>query len=533
MAAEVRHGRVAKDMPAHHQGSVDDRLSASGDGAGSDPEQRTSMVRSRRWLRSYAVPFTVLLLAALYILFVSTYAVDVPRGDDGATVALIHSAVHGPFPFKYFWGQHLESRIFFPNLIFLAVGYLDHLDFRTVMFLSASLLIGAFLLLLRLFRVYLGRPLNAFPVLLVGFVWFSLIDVTNALWAFQIAWYVVLVCLIAIPYLLLVSRWPRTLNVALAIVVGVVATFSSLQGVIAWPEGLFLLLWATPWVRRTVVEVSCWLLACTLSGVAFLHGYVVGAATGLCPPAHNCSLGNSLEHPVSLARFTIVLVGESFRTVHGLSTLSYEVIGVALIALAVVVVVQSIREMRTRERRIPLPLTLIGVALMFDVLIALGRVNFGDTTTGQYAMPQTLLLTGLVIFAVSRLPSRGGAHALSGYALLGYSAIVILVFAQTVIATDFGLRQANAIKQQAILEARLDANFTKIPASEDECYESIVLAGGLHISPFGLVEFSGENDELMRDQWSLFQPASYRRLQAEGLPRVPSCEGHPSSNSPP
>ncbi len=232
------------------------------------------MVRSRRRLRSYAVPFTVFLLAALYILFVWTYSVDVPRGDDGGTVLLVHSALHGHFSFAYFWSQHLESRIFVLNLIFLAIGYLDHFDLRTVMILSVLLLIGAFLLLMRLFRVYLDRPLTALPVLLVGFVWFSLIDVTNALWAFQIAWYVVLFCLIAIPYLLLVSRWPRTLNVALAIIAAVVATFSALQGVIAWPEGLFLLLWATPWVRRTVIEIGCWLLACTLSGVAFLRGYI-------------------------------------------------------------------------------------------------------------------------------------------------------------------------------------------------------------------------------------------------------------------
>ena len=183
MAADVRRGGLAKEVPARYHGSVGDRPLASGDGAGSEPEHRTSIEASRRGLRSYAVPFAVFLLAALYLLFVWTYAVDVPRDDDGGTVLLVHSALHGQFSFRYFWGQHLESRIFVLNLIFLAVGYLDHLDLRTVMFLSALLLIGAFLLLLRLFRVYLDRPLTALPVLLVGFVWFSLIDVTNALWA--------------------------------------------------------------------------------------------------------------------------------------------------------------------------------------------------------------------------------------------------------------------------------------------------------------------------------------------------------------
>ena len=136
MAADVRAGRIAKEVPAHDQGSFDDRLQPSGDGGGSELEQRTSIVRSRRRLRSYTVPITVFLLAALYLLFVLTYSVDVPRGDDGGTVLLIHSALHGHFSFAYFWSQHLESRIFALNLIFLAIGYLDHFDLRTVMILT-------------------------------------------------------------------------------------------------------------------------------------------------------------------------------------------------------------------------------------------------------------------------------------------------------------------------------------------------------------------------------------------------------------
>ena len=167
---------------------------------------------------------------------------------------------------------------------------------------------------------------------------------------------------------------------------------------------------------------------------------------------------------------------------------------------------------------------------MFDVLIALGRLSFGGAPAGQYAMPQTLLLAGLVIFAISRLPSGGGARALSGFALFGYSAMVILVLAQTVIATDFGLRQGNAIKQSAIQQARLDANFAQVPAAERECYESHVLAGGLLINHFGLAELGLERSDLLHDQWSVFQPASYRRFQAEGLPRVPLCDGHPASH---
>ncbi len=268
MAADDRHRLVTADVPPRDQGSADDRILPSEDGVGCALQDHASLVGPRRRLCSCIVPALVFLLAASYLLFVLAYSVDVPLGDDWGTVALIHPALHGHFQFGSFWLQHLESRIFFPNLIFLAVGYVDHFDLRTVVLLSALIHIGAFLLLLRLFRVYLGRPLTAVPVLLLGFVWFSVADSHNALWGFQIAWYIALFCFIAIPYLLLISPWPRNLNVAMAIAAAIVATFSALQGVIAWPEGFVLLLWATPWVRRTRAEAGIWLLMCTLSAVS-------------------------------------------------------------------------------------------------------------------------------------------------------------------------------------------------------------------------------------------------------------------------
>ena len=364
---------------------------------------------------------------------------------------------------------------------------------------------------------------------MLGLVWFSLIDVTNALWGFQIAWYMVLFCLIAIPYLLLVSRWPRNVNLAVAIAAAIVATFSALQGVIAWPEGLLLLLWATPRVRRTVAEVGTWLLMCTLSGVAFLHGYSPSEGIALCP-SRNCSLRYSLEHPVSLAKYVLVLVGASFSAFRGLATPGYELIGAVLISLAVFVVVQSIRQRRNGADRIPLPLTLVGVGLTFDVLIALGRVGFGDDKNPQYAMPQTLLLAGLIIFAVSRLSSRNRDRSRSVLAALGYPTLVMIVIVQAITATDFGLQQANLIKKAALLSARIEVNAARIPASEATCFSFEIQ--GLDLSPQRQAIFVLELSELRQDQLSIFQPASYRRFQAEGLPRKPICDGPPASRPP-
>lgn len=520
----MRH-QVATSDPALDEGAP----RPSEDGVDPESGQPTSLANRGR-LRSFAVPLTVCLLVALYLIFLLNYAVDVPRGDDGLTVLVTYSSLHGHFNWESLYAQHFESRVFVPNLIFLALGSLDHLDFRTAILLSALLLVGAFLLLLRLFRVYLNRPLTVLPVLLVGLVWFSLIDVGNALWAFQIGWYLVLFSLIAIPYLLFVSRWPRSVNLLLAIAAAAVATFSALQGVIAWPEGLFLVVWATPWGRRTLVEVGCWLLTCALTAVAFLHGYSANGAIALCPPSHNCTLGHSLEHPLSVANFTFWLVGLSFRTFGGLSTFTYEVIGAILTCLAVAVLIVTFPEWRPGGRRMPVPATLLGVGLLFDVTIALGRLGFGDATPGQYAMPQTIVLAGLIIFAVSRLPSGRSTQAFSVLALFAYAAIALIVITQTATATDYGVREATAMKQGAVLEARVYTNFSRIPASERMCYETY-LAGGFVLSYFQRAALIGEIDFLARARWSVFQPGPYREFRTEGLPAV-GCSDDQTSQTP-
>ena len=121
---------------------------------------------------------------------------------------------------------------------------------------------------------------------------------------------------------------------------------------------------------------------------AGVHAQGVGSAgvhrrrgKRLCPPSHDCTLRYSVEHPFSLARYTLVLVGHSFRTFHGLSTPIYEFIGV--VDLPRRVRRRSINPRKAEsDTRIPLPLTLVGVALMFDVVIALGTAGLRRNPCG-------------------------------------------------------------------------------------------------------------------------------------------------------
>src|ERR1700722_4771309 len=168
-------------------------------------------------------------VSAVYLAYVAYYAINIPQGDDLTVIPNIYAALHGTLTFNDLWRQHTEARMLFPNLVFLASGSVDHFNEKTLALVSAVIFIASYAVLLRVFRAYLGRRLGPLTVLSVGVVFFSLADYGNALWDFQIAWYMTVFCLVAILYLLLVQPWFPRLCFVLAVVAAVIGSYSFTQ----------------------------------------------------------------------------------------------------------------------------------------------------------------------------------------------------------------------------------------------------------------------------------------------------------------
>ena len=143
------------------------------------------------------------------------------------------------------WAQHNENRIFFPNLIVVVLGDTTHFNTVIEEYVSAAMLIIATGLLILTHRR--RRPSTPWfyycPVVILMFSlvggnpwWAS----TNTLWAFQMAWYLVLLGL-AVTLFLLDRPSLTWLVLAGAMAAAVVGSFSSLQGLLIWPIGLVLL----------------------------------------------------------------------------------------------------------------------------------------------------------------------------------------------------------------------------------------------------------------------------------------------------
>jgi hypothetical protein len=191
-----------------------------------------------------------LLLAAVppaYLLIVIlTYTVDVPFADQWALVPLLDRFYRGKLAFGDLWTQHNEHRLLFPRLAMLALARLTGWNTHAEMLLSVALAGGIFAVLLSQARASARRLDTGWrwlaPVL--ALIVFSLGQAESwwGGWNIQIFMSALAACaaiaLLARPGL----RW---LNLLLALVCGVVATYSYAPGLLIWPVGLGLLLLQT------------------------------------------------------------------------------------------------------------------------------------------------------------------------------------------------------------------------------------------------------------------------------------------------
>jgi hypothetical protein len=464
---------------------------------------------------------------ALYLAFVLRYSVNDIYWDDWSVVPLIHAALHGHLTFSALWAQYSEERIIVPNLIVVGVGAVTHDDTRVTVLLSAVALIGSYLFFLSLLHSYLRRQLTLLPVLSVGLIWFSLADYFNALWAFQFAWYLILFFFVLMLYLLLREK-RGSVVFGIALVTAIAASYSSVQGLLLWPVGLMCLLWPLWQVRerrttRTYAELAGWTVAAVVTTAIFLRHYSLSygryGSLDVEPPTR------ALRHPVELARFFLIDVG---NVIPNTGTAVHEIVGLILCVAAGYVVVTSVR-LRQSGGQCPLPVAVIGFAILFDLSVASGRLSLGMSYAfkSEYTMPNLLLLVAIVSFAFARLgQDRASLHTPPrAVAMVALGALAVFTVVQVATSTQYGLSNSNSFKQQFVAGARLSVNLVHIPSSEWGCYEVYGVFPNIHVAN----TLEPLLDEARADQLGPFASGSYRTYRAEGAPPtlLPHCLPNP------
>ena len=439
-------------------------------------DHRDSVVqkRSTPWVvrhNSVLTIATASLTPIVYLVFIDRFAVNAFFADDWSIIPMVHAAIHGHLALSQLWGQYNESRLLSQNVIVVLFGFVDGLDLRSVIFLSAAALIASYAGLLILVRQYLGK-LTPITVLVVGVIWFSLADVENALWAFQVSWYLTVFFFVTMLVALLIPNNHRTAWFVIAVLSASAASLTTVQGFLCWPVGAICLLWGKPSGGRARTEIAVWLGALVANLALYLPGYKLNDANTCVAPnlvSENCSITGLLHHPLTAFGFFVALIGNVIPGDLGSGFLHdaarFEVVGAVLLAAALFVLLQSWRQ-RASSVDAPLPLLLIVFSLLFEVIVTIGRAGTGASgavSNNRYNIASLILLTGVFIYALGRLrrlglPMAGRAWRTYLSYLAGF-ALAILLVVQVTVATGFGLTNGLATSTLLNQDARLLVSF--------------------------------------------------------------------------
>ncbi len=342
--------------------------------------------------------FTVLgfgLPVCAYLWLVAHYSVNTVVSDQWDDVTVIRASYAHLFPWGVLWAPHNESRVFFPNLIVILLARTTHFNIRFEEFLSAGMLLAAIALLIWAHK----RRSPTTPWLYycpVAFLALTFAQWQNALWGFQMAWYVVLLTL-AVTIVLLDRPVLGRLAFAGAVLVAVIGSYSLIQGFIFWPVGLLLLYHR----RRPWPLLVIWAAVGLAAMLFYLHDFHHRLG-GPYP-------GYASQHPLVSLRFFLVTLGD----ILGLKITAYHQ-GAARVAMffGVVVLVLAIATLlaygikRDEHSAAPIGIALTCTGLLFALMVTRGRVVFGypEAASSRYTTFDLLVPLGVYLTVLARKP---------------------------------------------------------------------------------------------------------------------------------
>lgn len=332
---------------------------------------------------------------AIYLWYLHHYSLNVVWGDQWDDVSLIAASYKGHLTLSRLWVQHSENRLLFPNLIVLGLSRLTAFNITLEEYLSAIFLFGAVALILCAHkRRSPMTPWIAYcPVVILML---SVVQGENTLSGFQLAWYLVLVILTGVIFVL-DRRELSNLNLVLAILLTVIGSFSSVQGLLIWVAGFMLMYYR----RRSALQMAAWVASAVVTAGVYFHHYNRNAGVPAALTATHL--------PGAAVRYYFQLVGDVLGdplTSNGLGAEIVLPFGVLIVALALYSV-WSLGRRRDSESAVPIGLTLSAYGLLFALITTYGRAAFGPASAevSRYTTYDLLIVVGTYLAFVSSPPS--------------------------------------------------------------------------------------------------------------------------------
>ena len=342
-------------------------------------ERKHSVLRSALGLTVLAIPI------AAYFWFIDHFSVNVVYLDQWSNIQMIQNWHTNGLNFGDLWALHYDHRMLFPNLIVVALTQFTHFNVIIEEYISALMLVASTALVIATHR----RRSRSTPLiwyLPVVVLLFSFVQYQNTLWGFQVAWYLVTLGLATALYFLDRPNLTQAAFLA-ALAATVIASYSSLQGLIVWPVGLVLLYLR----RRSREHLAIWCTLAVMTTVLYFYHWTPGAFS---KPSY------AISHPIAALKFFLFLMG----SVLGVQTTNHTGVEIALGTVVVAVSIGLIVRYWRRDEQTsrPFGVVLLLYGLLFGATITQARTWLGLSAPSRYSTCALLALAGCYLVLIDR-----------------------------------------------------------------------------------------------------------------------------------
>ncbi len=198
-------------------------------------------LRARTMLTIYASLAMLPSVALAY--YIAVFGVNVVFWDEWDMVPLLEKLNQGRLSVSDVFAQHNEHRPLFPNLLTLVTEKLTGFNAVIETFLGWFLLTLTAVLLLYIYWVKSHKdPKMVLFFVPASFLLFSFRQTDSILWGFTSLEIYLLIFAAVSTFALLDERSRSTQSFIVALVTATVASFSTLEGLLVWPVGLYQIL---------------------------------------------------------------------------------------------------------------------------------------------------------------------------------------------------------------------------------------------------------------------------------------------------
>jgi hypothetical protein len=324
--------------------------------------------------------FVSIVPACLLLTLILKYGVDVPHWDEWEYVRFFEKFSQGTLTLGDLFVQQNEYRQFFPNLIFVGLGWLTKWDKRYELLVSFALACLVSFNIYRLEKLTIGgSPARRITIyILANLLIFSPVQFQNWLLGMQIVYFMPIACVttcLVIAYSQLSARVKFLLCMCLA----TVSTFSSANGLLCWIVVL-------PALNRPSARVAgvnrrwltlVWIAGFLASAMLYFHGFQASSGHPV--------LADFLGHPLRVFAYFFVLLGKAVEpggviSLWGYFRLAREiVVGATGLILAGLFMVSTLFVRRDLKLKSPAAVwVMLGTySIATAILVTIGRAGFG------------------------------------------------------------------------------------------------------------------------------------------------------------